>query len=629
VKDAPATTVPAKTESDAPADGLWRACFHRSPEAQILCRRDGRIVDANQSAQKWFDVPPAAAIGDRLPITDRRFRAYFESELFASRPLNIHSIHLKTKSGTTLTIDLTVHPLDDAHCLVSARDVGERERMESHMRRVMAALECTPDAVFMMDSSFRINFVNPAFHRITGYTIEEVLGQTADFFRDQDETEKTADCRRALEAGHDWSGEMLNVHADGRRYPVAVSAAPVRERNGNLIGYASFERDITENRKIQEQLFQSQKMETVGTLAAGVAHDFNNLLQAIRGNTKLVLADENLTDEARQKLRQVSDAASRAADITRQLLSFSRASDDKTEVIDINQLIEDAGNLARHKLERAIDIEVCPADLPLGVDMNPTHAHQALMNLCVNALDAMGNSGRLVLANAVVTLTETQAREVGVEPGTAFGHCRVEDTGGGIPSELMQKIFDPFFTTKPPGKGTGLGLAIVHKAVSEAHGLLEVDSRPGDGTTFNLYLPLATGPVVAVDETAAPAMQTGSGRVLLVDDEEFVLTFTQHCLEAAGYEVIPAPGPKEAWALLEQMDMPPDLVFTDYNMGKITGLQLIARVAEHFPATKFVLASGYLEEAERLLIEQYGTIILQKPFELEEATQAVATQLQA
>jgi len=261
--------------------------------------------------------------------------------------------------------------------------------------------------------------------------------------------------------------------------------------------------------------------------------------------------------------------------------------------------------------------------------MNPTHAHQALMNLCVNALDAMGNSGRLLLASELVNLSATQARKVGVEPGTTFAHCRVEDTGGGIPPELQQKIFDPFFTTKPPGKGTGLGLAIVHKAVNEAKGLLELDSRPGDGTTFHLYLPITAHGVAAADDNDTPQIETGSGRILLVDDEEFVLSFTQTCLEAAGYEVIPAPGPKEAWALLEQMDLPPDLVFTDYNMGKITGLQLIARVAEHYPAIKFVLASGYLEEAERLLIEQYGTVILQKPFELEEATQAVGNQLRA
>ncbi len=359
------------------------------------------------------------------------------------------------------------------------------------MHRVMAALECRPDAVFMMDSNFRVNFVNPAFHRVTGYTIEDVIGQTADMFRDISEGDQITEWKTALENGRDWSGEMTNVRVDGHRYPVAVSAAPVRERNGNLIGYASFERDITENRKIQEQLFQSQKMETVGTLAAGMAHDFNNLLQAIRGNIKLLLADQAIPDDARQKLRQVSDAASRAADITRQLLSFSRASEDKTEVIDLNQLIEDAGQLARHKLERAIDIEVQPA-------------------------------------------------EIGAEPGATLAHCLIEDTGGGIPQELMKKIFDPFFTTKPAGKGTGLGLASVHKAVSEAKGLLEVDSRPGDGTTFHLYLPLAAGAAAPEEESDQPDIVKGSGRILLVDDEEFVLTFTQHCLVAAGYEVLTA-----------------------------------------------------------------------------------------
>lgn len=626
------STTIARSDSksiECATDRLWSACFHLSPDAQVLCQRDGRIVEANQAAAKWFDLQAGELVTACIHITDPRFTSFFAGSSAKTPSLNAHSVRLKSRTGGMLNLDVTVHPIGDEHCLVSARDVSERHRLESHMRRVMAALECTPDAVFMMDAKFRVNFVNPAFHRVTGYTIEDVIGQTAEMFRDISEHEKITEWKTALENGHDWSGEMVNVHADGHRYPVAVSAAPVRERNGELIGYASFERDITENRKIQEQLFQSQKMETVGTLAAGVAHDFNNLLQAIRGNTKLVLADDSIDDDSRQKLRQVSDAASRAADITRQLLSFSRASDDKTEVIDLNQLIEDAGQLARHKLERAIDIDVQPAAMPLCVDMNPTHAHQALMNLCVNALDAMGNSGRLLLANELATLTDTQATEIGAEPGATYVHCRIEDTGGGIPLELLKKVFDPFFTTKPAGKGTGLGLAIVHKAVSEAKGLLEVDSRPGDGTTFHLFLPLAAGAAPAEEKSDEINLEMGSGRILLVDDEEFVLTFTQHCLVAAGYEVLTAEGPKEAWAMLEQMDMPPDLVFTDYNMGKITGLQLIARVAEHYPATKFVLASGYLEEAERVLIEQYGTIILQKPFELEEATKAVADQLRS
>lgn len=627
MKAASATDALTPSDSVSGRDRLWSACFHRSPEAQIICGSSGNIVDANQAARKWFELVPAEAITKSIGITDPRFLAYFADATGERFPINIHSAYVRSKSGATLTLDVSIHPLEDEHFLVCARDVGERERMHSHMRRIMAALECTPDSVFMMDAEFRINFVNPAFHRITGYTIEEALGQTADFFRCIDEADRMAECRAALEAGRDWSGEMINIHADGHRYPVAVTAAPVHERNGNLVGYASFERDITENRKIQEQLFQSQKMETVGTLAAGVAHDFNNLLQAITGNTQLVLAKENLSGEAREKLRQVFEAAGRAADITRQLLSFSRASDDTAEVIDISQLIEDAGKLVRHKLERAIDIQVKPSDLPLLVQMNPTRAHQAVMNLCVNALDAMGSSGCLRLETSVCALNDSQSRKAGVASGTAFAHCEVADTGGGIPRELMRKIFDPFFTTKPPGKGTGLGLAIVHRAVSEAKGILEVDTRPGDGTTFHLYLPLAVGNATEAEDTDAQEITTGSGRILLVDDEEYVLDFAQHCLEAAGYEIIPASGPDEAWNLLEQMDSPPDLLFTDYNMGKVSGLQLIARVAENFPGVKFVLASGYLEEAERVLIEQYGATILQKPFELGEATEAVADQL--
>jgi two-component system cell cycle sensor histidine kinase/response regulator CckA len=634
VNDSPDTAVSRIEELDSSIPELWRSSFQRAPDAQWICRSDGALVESNQTARKLFDGDSTIKVTELLPTRDPRLASWFNAEARRPRSLLLAAAHVKSRAGATITADISIHRLTADHCLVCLRDVSDRHRLEAHMRRVMAALECSADAVFMTDANFRINFVNPAFHKITGYTIEDVLGQTADFFRADSEAAKIAECRAALESGKDWTSELVNLHADGSFYPVAVSATPVRERNGDLIGYASFERDITEQRKMREQLFQSQKMETVGTLAAGVAHDFNNLLQVIRGNTKLVLGTADLSEPVRQKLRQVSDAAGRAADITRQLLSFSRASDNKREVIDLNQLIEDAGQMSSHKLERAIDIDVQPAELPLYVDMNPTHAHQMLMNLCVNALYAMGNSGRLLLWAGLTELTETQATEVGAEAGASFAHCKVADTGGGIPPELLRKIFDPFFTTKPPGKGTGLGLSIVHKAIKEAGGLLEVDSRHGEGTTFNMYLPLADGlppepdgNIELCEEQGLPELEMGSGHILLVDDEEYVLDFTQDCLEAAGYEVTPAASPDEAMAALEKMAAPPDLLFTDYNMGKVTGLQLIARVAEAYPSVRFVLASGYLEDSERLLIEQYDTSILQKPFELQEATQAVAAQI--
>ena len=556
--------------------------------------------------------------------------------------------------------------------------------------------------MFLTDAQFKLTFVNSAFQSTTGYAIEETLGRTIDFLRAPSECPKTDEYLACVAQGRDWRGELLNVRSDGTTYPVEAAISPIYDKNGNLLGYAAFERDLTMKRRLQDELLRERDFarsiidsldsavytvgrdfclthindgwrklpaqhgwltlsappvagqpllelvtdaekraqlqevftsvladgrprESIGALAAGVAHDFNNLLQAIRGNVSLLLMDEKLGATHRTRLQKVEQAAVRAAGITQQLLSFSRPSEDADTVVDFNQVISEAGQLARRSLAGGITFQLQPAPTEIKVRLDATRAQQVLLNLCVNAQDAMPNGGTLTIANALVPLTLAQATKLHQPPGTVFAQCRVSDTGTGIPPEVRARIFDPFFTTKGHGKGTGLGLSIVHSIVAQAGGLLEVDSVVGQGTTFSLHLPVVQCGITAKVLAAPHKAARGSGRVLVVDDLDLILDFTRTFVKAVGYDVLVASSAEEALELLGKQATPVDLLFTDYNMSGKNGRQLIQEVAERWPGTKFILTSGYLEYDERVQIEAEGRVrVLPKPFNLQEATDLLA-----
>jgi two-component system cell cycle sensor histidine kinase/response regulator CckA len=375
---------------------------------------------------------------------------------------------------------------------------------------------------------------------------------------------------------------------------------------------------------VQNQLYQAQKMETLGTLTAGVAHDFNNLLLAIRGNAGLALLEETLEDTIRNRLQQLDQAATRAGELAHQLLAFGRVSEEKIDVLDFNQVIREAADLAKCALRGRISLRLNPTDQPLKVRMDAIRAQQLLLNLCINAADAMPERGEVTITNERVTLTTAQFTKAR-RPGHEFMCCRVADTGSGIPPEVLPRIFSPFFTTKPKGKGTGLGLAVGHEVIAAAGGFIEVESAVGKGTTFRVYLPLDNGPLSAANTPTQTDLRKGCGRLLVVDDLDLVLEFASSFLEQAGYEVLTAVSADAALATLEKETTPVDLVLTDYAMPGRDGLQLIREIAARWPKTKRVIASGYLDDDERARIRQMeGVRILGKPYSITEATKAIA-----
>jgi CheY-like chemotaxis protein len=328
-------------------------------------------------------------------------------------------------------------------------------------------------------------------------------------------------------------------------------------------------------------------------------------------------------------LEKINLAAFRARDITQQLLSFSRATDEQSVVLDLNKVIKDAGQLTRCTLRQNIVLEVQPLAEPIPIKMDATRASQALLNLCVNAQDAMPAGGRLSLTNAMVKPGADLVARHQLRTSEAYARCSVADTGGGISPQVLARIFQPFFTTKAAGKGTGLGLPIVQRIVQEAGGFIDVESIIGQGTTFHLYLPLARERVTPAVEQPEMSLPQGKGRILVVDDVDLLRDFAQGFLQMAGFDVVTAESGHAALQILENDPKPVDIILTDYNMPTMNGVDLVKRVAARWPKIKFILASGFLDEKTQSSVQHHDATLILKPYAIQDLIKIIMEKLAA
>jgi PAS domain S-box-containing protein len=520
--------------------------------------------------------------------------------------------------------------LDGDRALGVSWDVTGVKQEEQQSRLLSTVLESAINAVMITDADGRISWVNPAFTDLTGYSLEEVKGENPRILKSGKHDDAFyQQMWDALSRGNSWNGKIVNRRKDGSLYTEETVICPVRGAYGETSSYVCMKRDITLEVDLARQLHQAQRLEAVGRLAGGIAHDFNNILTVISGNADLSLADLPADDPMTQSFQEISDASRRAASLTRQLLAFSRKQILQPRVLNLNELVTGTEKMLRRLIGEDVKLKTIVEPHLGAVMADPGQIEQILMNLAVNARDAMPRGGELCFETENVEIFETQAGVGGVRMHSgSYAKLTVTDTGEGMDEETLSRIFEPFFTTKEKGKGTGLGLATVYGIVKQSGGFIFARSEPGKGTSFEVYLPQTEEPTEsAVKEV--PALKTHGGEtVLVVEDEEVVLKLARSILVRAGYNTITARNGAEAIRIVEVAENPIHLLLTDVVMPGMSGRALADGAQSLHAGLRVLFTSGYTDDA--ILhhgVLDAGTHLLQKPYSRKTLLSAVRTVL--
>jgi len=481
--------------------------------------------------------------------------------------------------------------------------IAERKKSDEAHRRLATVVEQAAESIVITELDGTIVYVNPAFERSSGYTTEEVIGKNPRIFNSGKQTvEFYKHLWTTIGEGGVWQGHFINLRKDRSQYEEEATISPVRDASGTIINYAAIKRDVTVEVALADQLLHAQKIEAIGTLAGGVAHDFNNLLQAMLTIVQLLRRKIAESPSQVAHLKQLEKTIRRGSNLTRQLLLFARREISRRETIDLNEILRDLLEFLRRVVRANVRLNVEPADVPLWISADRGQIEQVIMNLAVNAIDAMSGQGLLSLV-------------AGRDGGVAW--LEVSDTGTGIPETIRDRIFEPFFTTKEAGKGTGLGLSVVHGIVTAHGGRIDVECPPAGGTTFRIELPLRT-PAAQLDTTAPSEEDVPDGhgeRVLLVEDEEAAREGLSGILEMLGYSVVAVGTGEEAVA----QPAPFSVVLTDFMLPGIPGIEVVRKLRERWPDLKAILMSGY---AAANVIEASVAAnefqFLQKPFDMDD-----------
>ncbi|MFZ7128612.1 MAG: PAS domain S-box protein [Desulfobacterales bacterium] len=496
-------------------------------------------------------------------------------------------------------------------------DVTERKQVEEERERLLAAIEQAGEMFVITDPEGRIQYVNPAFEKATGYRSTEVVGMTPRILKSG--KQEDAFYRKmwtTIAAGRPWQGRLVNKRKDGSLYTENAAIYPVCDNSGRILNYVAVKRDITEHLKLEAQFQQAQKIEAVGRLAGGVAHDYNNILSVIIGYSELALEKIEADDPLREDLEEIHAAANRSRDITRQLLAFARKETIAPKVLDLNETVESMLKMLRKLIGENIDLTWHPGKLPGPVLMDPSQLDQILANLCLNARDAITGVGRITIETSTATIDADYCSDhAEFEPGD-FLLLNVSDDGCGMNSETMNNIFEPFFTTKRVGIGTGLGLATVYGIVRQNKGFINVYSEPGRGTTFKIYLPRHSGEITENQVTIDDQAPNGNGEtVMVVEDETSILKLAERILSRCNYKVLLAKSPSKALETAQAYSGEIALLITDVVMPEMNGRELVDRIKKIRPGIKCLFMSGYTAN----VIAHWGVLdegvqFIQKPF---------------
>jgi len=506
-----------------------------------------------------------------------------------------------------------------------AQDITERAIAEQQLVLKDRALEAAANGIVITDATGHISWVNQAFTKLTGYSAEDVIGRTPALMKSGRQSEEFyGELWRTILSGHSWMGQLVNRRKDGSLYTEEMTITPVRNSDGAVTHYVAIKQDITERLSLQRELSQAQKMEGLGTLAGGIAHDFNNILGIILAHTSLfpIMSSDPVKQD--QSIAAITKAVQRGSSLVRQILLFARKTEAAIHPEPVNEIIRELRRMLVETFPKTILIEERLTEELPPVAADRTQIHQVLLNLCVNARDAMEEGGTLTISTKMVEELEVRMRFH--EASGAYVRVDVCDTGSGIDAEIVSRIFEPFFTTKGPGKGTGLGLSLVYSIVQGHKGFVDVESAPGIGTQFHVYLPVQSASMVqrSEEDGVDAAILGGSERVLLVEDEDLLRAVMANALRQHGYSVLEASDGEEALEVFGESGKDIDLVLSDIGLPKLSGIELFRRLKERSPGLVEILATGYIEPEDRSRLLGEGVkAFIEKPYEISKVLSAV------
>jgi PAS domain S-box-containing protein len=518
---------------------------------------------------------------------------------------------LKPHVFSTEEVDLAQSVADQVSGALARAWLGEKHRQLS------TAIEQTAESVVITDMEGMITYVNPAFEQVTGYSQDEAIRQKVnilksgkqddDFYRELWET---------ISAGQVWHGHIVNKKKDGTLYTDETTITPVRNEGGDIVNYVAVQRDVTRELQMEEQLRQSQRMEAIGQLTAGIAHDFNNLLTAINGFAELIQQQVSPDSPAYEMTGKILRSGQHAAELIRQLLAFSRKQVIQPQTLNLNTTVDNVDKMLQRIISETIEVDIVLAPDLWPIEADPAQMEQVVINLVVNARDAMPDGGKLTIETANVFLDDDYiANHLGAELGEHI-LLSVSDTGYGMSEEVQAHIFEPFFTTKEVSEGTGLGLSTVFGIVKQNGGNIWVYSEEGMGATFKIYLPRAEKAVVSSSQPdRANDLPRGTETILLVEDETMVRELAAQALRWQGYTILEAPNGPEALRLAKEHHKEIHLLLTDVVMPQMSGKVLADQMGDLYPSIKVLFTSGYTDKA----IVNHGVLtsdimFIQKPF---------------
>jgi PAS domain S-box-containing protein len=610
----------------------FRTLFESASDAIFIMER-GRIVDCNQKMLSMFRYArKAELLGERLTAfspcrqpeglcSDEKARLKINAAL--SGKSQFYTWRHKRRDGSEFDAEVSLQAFElhgKAYLHAIVRDVTEHNQAQEERERLMSAIQQAAESIVIADAAGAIQYANPAFERITGHTQAEAVGRTLSVLsRDEHDAALVRQVRETLDAGHPWRGRIVGRHKDGSTFTEDAVISPVRDGSGEIVNLVAVKRDVTHEIALEQQLCEAQKMEAIGQVTGGVAHDFNNMLQVINGFTQMVLAHPGLDETSRGHLQQVKLAGDRAATLVSQLLTFSRRRIMRPEPLDLNTVINDFLKMLRRVIGEHIRLTHRPAEALAAVHADRGMMEQVLMNLCVNARDAMPDGGELVIATANLTLDATGCEN---RPGSRPGRyvaLEVGDTGCGMAQETLERIYEPFFTTKGAGKGTGLGLSTVYGIVKQHQGIIEVESAVGRGTGFKIYLPCCgeadESPAAGLPPEPEAPRPRGRETLLLAEDDDLVRELAGEVLEDAGYTLLRARDGAEAVELFREHSGRVALLILDVMMPNLGGRDACEAIRALRPDVPALFVSGYSQGTIHtdFMLDQ-GLMWLQKPF---------------